>query len=115
MQLSVRDAAAILNIPEKTLYRWISQKSIPATRVGEQYRFNRAELLEWATEQKIQIRPEAFLEPDASPSPLPGVAEALAAGGVCHGIAGKDKPTVVALREIAAGKVGLEILNRGQA
>lgn len=27
----------------------------------------------------------------------------------------KDKPTVVALREIAAGKVGLEMLNRGQA
>ena len=29
--------------------------------------------------------------------------------------AGNDKPTVIALREIAAGKVGLEILNRGQA
>ncbi len=28
---------------------------------------------------------------------------------------GKDKPTVVALREISDGKVGLEILNRGQA
>lgn len=27
----------------------------------------------------------------------------------------RDKPTVVALREVAAGKVGLEILNRGQA
>lgn len=27
----------------------------------------------------------------------------------------KDKPTVVALREMAAGKVGLEVLNRGQA
>ena len=27
----------------------------------------------------------------------------------------KDKRTVVALREIAAGKVGLEVLNRGQA
>lgn len=27
----------------------------------------------------------------------------------------RDKPTVVALKEIAAGKVGLEILNRGQA
>ncbi len=26
-----------------------------------------------------------------------------------------DKPTVIALREIAAGKVGLEMLNRGQA
>ena len=27
----------------------------------------------------------------------------------------KDKPTVLALREIAAGMVGLEVLNRGQA
>ena len=27
----------------------------------------------------------------------------------------KDKVTVIALREIAAGKVGKEILNRGQA
>jgi DNA-directed RNA polymerase subunit omega len=27
----------------------------------------------------------------------------------------KDKPTVIALREIAAGKVGAEVLNRGQA
>ncbi len=29
--------------------------------------------------------------------------------------AGRDKPTVIALREIAQGLVGLEILNRGQA
>ena len=28
---------------------------------------------------------------------------------------GRDKPTVVALREMAAGKIGLEVLNRGQA
>jgi len=27
----------------------------------------------------------------------------------------RDKPTVIALREIATGKVGPEILNRGQA
>lgn len=27
----------------------------------------------------------------------------------------RDKATVIALREIAAGKVGLEVLNRGQA
>jgi DNA-directed RNA polymerase subunit omega len=29
--------------------------------------------------------------------------------------AGRDKPTVIALREIAVGRVGLEVLNRGQA
>lgn len=27
----------------------------------------------------------------------------------------KDKPTVIALREVAAGKVGREMLNKGQA
>lgn len=27
----------------------------------------------------------------------------------------RDKPTVIALREVEAGKVGLEMLNRGQA
>ena len=29
--------------------------------------------------------------------------------------AGRDKPTVLALKEIAFGKVGPEILNKGQA
>ena len=29
--------------------------------------------------------------------------------------AGRDKPTVIALRELAAGKIGLELLNRSQA
>ena len=28
--------------------------------------------------------------------------------------AGRDKPTVVALRELAAGKIGIEILTRSQ-
>lgn len=36
-------------------------------------------------------------------------------GGTPQVEAAHDKPTVIALREIAAGKVGLEILNRGQA
>lgn len=27
----------------------------------------------------------------------------------------RDKPTVIALREISKGKVGMEVLNRGQA
>lgn len=29
--------------------------------------------------------------------------------------ADKDKPTVIALRELAAGKFGLEVLNKSQA
>ncbi|MDP4029754.1 MAG: DNA-directed RNA polymerase subunit omega [Gallionella sp.] len=38
------------------------------------------------------------------------------ANGAAHLLGNsKDKPTVVALREISEGKVGKEILNRGQA
>jgi DNA-directed RNA polymerase subunit omega len=40
-------------------------------------------------------------------------ARQLAAGSTPQVDGEKDKPTVVALREIAAGKVGVEILNRG--
>ena len=36
-------------------------------------------------------------------------------GGSAQVEADKDKATVIALREIAAGKVGVEILNRAQS
>jgi DNA-directed RNA polymerase subunit omega len=42
-------------------------------------------------------------------------ARQLASGATPMVEADRDKPTVVALREIAAGKVGLEVLNKGQA
>ena len=38
------------------------------------------------------------------------------ANGASHMVSeSNDKPTVIALREISEGKVGLEILNRGMA
>jgi DNA-directed RNA polymerase subunit omega len=38
------------------------------------------------------------------------------ANGASHLVEeGRDKPTVIALREISEGKVGVEILNRGMA
>lgn len=42
-------------------------------------------------------------------------ARQIAAGATPMVEVDRDKPTVVALREIAAGLVGLEVLNRGQA
>ena len=45
MQLSVKDAAAVLSVSEKTICRWIKQEAIPFYRINEQLRFNRTELL----------------------------------------------------------------------
>ena len=42
-------------------------------------------------------------------------ARQLSAGSTPMVEADRDKPTVIALREVAAGKVGLEVLNRGGA
>jgi PTS system nitrogen regulatory IIA component len=95
MQLTVKDAARLLKVSEKSVYRWIKQGSIPAYRISDQFRFNRAELLEWATARKIQISPDIFLETEAEQSPLPSLLEALQAGGVYYRIGGADKPSVL--------------------
>ncbi len=95
MRLTVRDTARILNVSEKTIYRWIGQGTIPAYRVNDQYRFNRAELLEWATSKKIQVSAEIFEEPAAEEGPLPGVHEAIAIGGIFYRVGGSDLNSVL--------------------
>lgn len=95
MQLVVRDVARLFNVSEKTVYRWIDQGILPAYRINDQYRFNRAELLEWATSRRMNVSPEIFAEPESSATPLPGLVDALQAGGVFYRIGGTNKETVL--------------------
>jgi PTS system nitrogen regulatory IIA component len=95
MQLTVKDAAALINVSEKTIYRWVSQQAIPAYLVNTQYRFNRAELLEWATSRRIQVSADLLSEPESSRGSLPGFVEALEAGGIFYRIGGDDKESVL--------------------
>jgi nitrogen PTS system EIIA component len=95
MQLSVKDAASILNVSEKTIYRWIKQETIPCYKINEQYRFNRAELLEWATSRRIQVSPDIFAEKYESKQSLPTLAEALKAGGIFYRVEGEDQRSVL--------------------
>ena len=93
MQLSVGDVAQLLSVSEKTVYRWIQQGKLPAYRLGQQLRFNRAELLEWATAQRVSISPDAFAEPEAEPAP--SLTDALRVGGVLYRVGGTDKRAVL--------------------
>jgi len=95
MQLSVKDAAGILNVSEKTIYRWIKQEIVPAYRISDQYRFNRAELLEWATSRRIQVSPDIFVEDGSNTMPLPSLSDALKAGGVAYRVGGHDQSSVL--------------------
>ncbi len=94
MQLTVQDVAELLNVSEKTVYRWISDGSLPGYRVSGQYRFNRAEVLEWATSHKIHVSPKIFEEPESA-APLPGLSEALQAGGIYYRVSGTDRESAL--------------------
>ena len=89
MELSVREAASRLGVSENTIYRWIEERGLPAYRVNESYRFNEAELLEWANSHPVQP-PQSLIEGADETSPASTLAGALQAGGVHAGVKGQD-------------------------
>ena len=94
-KLTVREAAGLLGTSEKSVYRWIKQGLLPAYRINDQYRINRAELLEWATARKMHVSPEIFAEPESEGGPAPSIEEALRAGGIHYRVGGHDKASVL--------------------
>lgn len=95
MRLTVRDAAKLLEVSEKTVYRWINQRTVPAYLINGQYRFNRAELLEWATSCRIKVSVDILAEPESGYAPCPGLVEALDAGGVFYRVEGHDRESAL--------------------
>lgn len=95
MELKVRDVAKLLKVTEDTVYNWIEHGMIPAHKLHDQYRFNRAELLEWATRRNITLAPELFQEANADEANLPTVYDALESGGIYYGIKGSKKSVIL--------------------
>ena len=95
MQLRVRDVARILSISEKTVYQWVKTGGLKAHHVNGQLRFNRTELLEWATSRNLGVSPELFSESDPDTVPMAGLAEALETGGIFHDVDGSRKESVL--------------------
>jgi PTS system nitrogen regulatory IIA component len=91
MHLTVREVSTFLSASEATVLRWIKQRGLPAQYVGGQYRFHRAELLEWATAQKIKVSLELFDRLDEEDEPVPRLSEGLKAGGIHYGLRDTNK------------------------
>jgi PTS system nitrogen regulatory IIA component len=100
MDLTIRDACAIFDVPEARIYRWIHDEDLPTREVNGRQCFNRTELLEWATVRRVKFSPELVRDPAAGPRVGAELTEALRAGGILTGIGGADKPAV--LRAITA-------------
>jgi nitrogen PTS system EIIA component len=95
MQLTIRDVSKLLNISERTIYRWIKENSIPAYRIHDQYRFNKSELLEWAAANKVGVSPDIFKEPEPGPGDVISIGDALKAGGIHYRVEGDDRNSVL--------------------
>lgn len=95
MMIGLKEVAQMLAVSEKTIYRWIAKKEIPAYKIGEGYRFNRVELLEWATAKKIKVSYKIFDEPFENNDEMPTLSESLNAGGIHYRIPGTDKESVL--------------------
>jgi len=95
MELTVTDAARLLGVSEKKIYRWIKEQAIPVYRINEQLRFHRVELLEWATSRQMQISPEIFAPRETGGATIQTICDALKLGGIAYGIGGGDKQSVL--------------------
>jgi len=95
MQLTVRDVSRLMKVPEKTVYRWVKSEGLPAVEINEQYHFNRAELLEWATSRNFDVPADLFQSPQTESFALPDFVEALSAGGIFYRIPGADKESIL--------------------
>ena len=95
MMLDVKEVSRLLSVSEKTLYRWLLKGEIPAYKIGQSYRFNRVELLEWATAHKIKVSTEIIDDTLATGSETPALTEAINAGGIYYNVAGGDKESIL--------------------
>lgn len=93
MQLTVKEVAKLLNVNEKTIYRWLKNGELPAYRIGNYYRFNKAELLEWVTANKVNVPLELWK--DSSQQPGFSIGEAMKSGGIYYRTEGTDKESVI--------------------
>lgn len=95
MLLTVREAASLLACTERQVYRWVDEAEIPFQRVRDQVRFNRTDLLEWATVRRLPISLEVF---DANLDPedrTPNLMQALRVGGVHHDVPATDRDSAL--------------------
>src|SRR5260221_7744076 len=92
MLLSVRDVAEILKVSENTVHQWIAVRSLPASQVNGESRVNKVQLLDWATENQIEIPATAFRTATAA---TPRLDDALARGGIIRNTSGGDKATIL--------------------
>jgi len=93
MELKIKDIVGLLQVSEKTVYRWIKDKKIPCYRINHQYRFNRTEINEWILSSKIEL--SSSLINLTNPYRQDSLAQLLEKGGIVSQVSGENVQEVL--------------------
>jgi nitrogen PTS system EIIA component len=88
MELTLKDAARLLNVSESEIQKWIEDSGLPAMRVQGRTRFNRTELLEWATAAGMPVSADFGSTRTADGASGTTVTDAVRTGGIFHDVPG---------------------------
>lgn len=95
MQLTIKDVSRIFAVDEKVVYQWIDSKSLPGYQVNGEYRFNRAEVLNWAMTNRINVSSDIFNDPESVGITLENLGNAIKTGGIYYNVKVKDKTSAL--------------------
>ena len=95
MQLTLRQVASHLGVPESTARRWVATRGLPAHRVNERLYCNPIELWEWAVEQGIPVSRTLLDQARGARERVPSLSELIAAGGVYRDVPGSTRSDVL--------------------
>lgn len=100
MQLTLRQVAAYLGVPESTARRWVATRGLPAHRVSERLYCNPIEVWEWAVERGLTVSRNLLEQAQRAPEPVPSLSSLIGIGGVHREVPGASKGDV--LRHVVA-------------
>lgn len=93
--LNVKEVARLLDVSEKKIYRLIAQNEVPVYKIGEEYQFNRVELIEWATSRGITVSSDAYSMHASTGTAALRLGDAIRAGGIHYNVSGENKEAVL--------------------
>lgn len=99
MELKLKEVAEILQVSEKTIYRWVKAGKIPCYRINHQYRFHRDEIDKWAQlnqKKKISSTTSNNSNTTIETAINPNLLEKLKNGGIYYRIASPNIESAIA-------------------
>jgi PTS system nitrogen regulatory IIA component len=91
VNLTLPDVARLFGVTENTVRNWVGDDNLPCEIIDDRYRFNRAELLEWATIRRLDVSPRIFEGTNGDCVAEVSLRAALECGGIAYGVKAPHK------------------------